>query len=53
MVRGWGGGGGLGGALKENLGGGLNLIHFAPHAESNNAKRPQLKFRLGDIRPPP
>ena len=47
----WGGGGG--GAHKENLGGGLPLIHFAPHAESNNAKRAQLKFRLGDIRSPP
>ena len=43
---------GGGGALKENLGGGLNLILFAPHAQSNNAKRPQIKFRL-DIRPPP
>ena len=45
--------GGGGGASKENLGGGLPLIHFAPHAESNNAKRPQLKFRLGDMGPPP
>ena len=51
--RGKGGGGsGGGGELKENLGGGLNLILFAPHAQSNNAKRPQIKFRL-DIRPPP
>ena len=52
--RGKEGGGavGGGGGQKENLGGGFNLIIFAPHAQSNNAKRPQIKFRL-DIRPPP
>ena len=45
--------GGEGTQGKRGPSGGLTLTHFAPHAESNNAKRTQLKFRLGDICPSP